>query len=104
MHPFRHSANLARAGALLLAALLAAPALARNDCEKLPNQIKLDGGRIVLERDGEFWKLIKGRLQSGSASSVSFTYFDHDDDKHVYRFIYRTGKQFSCEDSGRYAN
>ena len=103
MGSFRYRTNAARVGALLVAALVAAPALARSECENLPNLLKLDSGRIQLQRDGDFWKLVKGRIETGAASPLSFIYLDHDDYKHIYRFIYRTENVFSCEDTARYA-
>lgn len=64
-------------------------------CAELPAKLVFDAGRVVIERDGEAWKITKGE----NPNPRDFLY--PDDDKRILRFVYWSQKTYHCIDTGR---
>lgn len=66
-------------------------------CAALPAKLVFDAGRVILERDGEQWKITKG----DNPNPRDFLY--PDDEKRILRFVYWSQKSYHCIDTGRRA-
>ena len=64
-------------------------------CAALPAKLVFDAGRVILEREGEQWKITKG----DNPNPRDFLY--PDDDKRILRFVYWSQKSYHCIDTGR---